>query len=55
MMDNKFRDRKYTIAVFFALADTVGLYFNYMDANTYVLAQGVILGMYATANVLGKK
>ena len=42
--------------MFFSIADTIGWFFNYMDGQTFVLAQGVILGMYGAANVMkGKK
>ena len=52
-MDNVMsRNRKYTLAVFFALANTVALFFGFMAEDAYILGQGVILGMYGAANVL---
>ena len=53
-MDTVFRSRKFQLAVFFSLADTIGFYFNYMDASLFVMAQGVILGMYGAMNVASK-
>lgn len=51
-MDARYRSRKYTLAIFFALANTVALFFGYMNDSQYVLGQGVILGMYGAANVM---
>ena len=55
MNDNIFRNRKYSLAVFFALANTTALFFGFMDEVQYVLSQGIILGMYGAANVMAKK
>lgn len=56
-MDDKFRSRKFLLALFFAITDTVALF---AQVNTglfgvYIGAQATILGMYGMANVKEKK
>ncbi len=54
-MDMIHRNRKYVLAMFAMFANTVALFTGVMEAQTYILGQGVILGMYNTANVLKEK
>lgn len=53
-MEQVSRNRKYTLAVFFALANTVALFFGFMAEDVYIMGQGIILGMYGAANVFAK-
>ena len=55
MDDGRFRSRKYTLAVFFALANTIALFFGFMAQDMYIMGQGVILGLYSAANVMKTK
>ena len=56
-MDDKFRSRKFGLAVYFAITDMVAMF---TDVDTglfgaYIGAQAVILGLYGAANVIEKK
>jgi len=56
-MDDKFRSRKFGLAIFFAVSDTVALFMNVDTGQfgAYIGAQAVILGLYGAANVMEKK
>lgn len=55
MVDNKYNSRKFVLACFFAASTTVGLYFGHIDAGNYIVAIGLVLGLYGSANVASKK
>ena len=55
MTDQKYRSRKFGLAVFAMLASTVGLFMGHLDGNAWYLSIGVILGLYSAANVMEKK
>jgi hypothetical protein len=45
------RQRKYTLAVFFACASTVALFWDKLDGDQYVWVVGLVLGLYGAVNV----
>ena len=56
-MDDKFRSRKFLLALFFAITDTVAL-FAQVDIGlfgAYIGGQATILGLYGMANVKEKQ
>ena len=53
-METVMRSRKFQLAVFFTLADTIGFFMNFMDASQFIAAQTLILGLYSAANIAGK-
>ena len=55
MMDDRYRSRKYTLAVFFAMTNTTALFTGFLDDAQYVMSQAIILGLYGAANVLKDK
>ena len=57
MKDDKYRSRKFGLAVFFSIVDTIALFAS-VDVGlfgAFIGAQAVILGLYGTANVMEKK
>ena len=54
-MDNKFKSRRWMLAVFFSLSSTVGLYFNHITDSNYVMIVGLILGIYGATSHYDKK
>ncbi len=46
--------RKFIIASFFSVASTVALFADKLSGGEYVALAGVVLGLYATANVVEK-
>ena len=56
-MDDKYRSRKFGLAVFFTITDTIAL-FSDVDVGlfgAYIGAQATILGLYGMANVAEKR
>lgn len=52
MIDDRYRSRKYSLAMFFAIANTIAIFFGFMSDVQYVMGQIGILGMYGAANVM---
>ena len=56
-VDDKYRSRKFALAVFFSIADTVAV-FKGIDVGlfgAFIGAQATILGLYGAANVIQAK
>ena len=51
MTDMIFRNRKYTLAMFFACVGTVALFFGKLTGGEWVMLAGAIMGLYGAANV----
>ena len=51
-MSDKYRSRKFILAVFFSLASTVGLYFGHITDSNYVMIIGLVLGLYGGSNLM---
>lgn len=54
-MDDKFRSRKYALAVSSLFAITAGLFTGFITGGEYIAGITSILGMYGAANVWDKK
>jgi hypothetical protein len=52
---DKFKSRRFGLAVFFSLASTVALYFDKMSDSNYVMVVGLIMGIYGATSHFGKK
>ena len=53
-MDILYRNRKFQLAVFFTIADTIAFFFGLMNASEFIMSQGIILGLYGAVNVASK-
>lgn len=49
-----FPDRKFTLAIFFSLVSTLGLFASKLSGGEFVALVGTILGLYGIANVATK-
>ena len=54
-MDAVFTQRKFTIAVLFAVASIVGLFTEHITGGEFIALSSSILGLYGAANVMSKK
>jgi len=54
-MDEKYRSRKFYLAVFFALMATVGLFTGHLEGGAYVGVVTSVLMLYGAANVAEKR
>ena len=54
-MDDRYRSRKFTLAVSSLCMTGVGLYMGFIGGGEFVAAITVILGLYGAANVMDKK
>jgi len=54
-MDNKFRSRKFMVAIFFTLSGTVGLFMDKLGGGEYIALATTVLTLYGLANVADKK
>lgn len=51
MNDEKYRSRKFLLAVFFAVTGTLALFVGKIDGAVWVSMVGLVLGLYGAANV----
>ena len=49
------RQRKFTLACFFSLMGTIGWFLDKLTGSEYIALVTIILGLYATANVLQRQ
>jgi len=54
-MDDRYRSRKFGLAVFFTLTSTTALFTDYLEGGEYLAAMGLVLGLYGMANVMQSK
>ena len=54
-MDEIMRQRKFTLACFFSLMGTIGWFLDKLTGSEYITLVTIILGLYATANVLQRQ
>ena len=54
-MDEKFRSRKFGLAVTFSLVSIAALFSGHLSGGEFIAATTVILGLYGAANVMDKK
>jgi len=54
-MDDKYRSRKFGLAVFFTVAGTIAFYMKLMGAGEWLALVGEVLALYGWANVVEKK
>lgn len=54
-MNDKYRSRKYALAVISMFGLHTALFTNYIGGSEYIAGLSLVLGLYATANVMDKK
>ena len=54
-MDDKFRSRKFALAVFFSVSGVMALFLGKISGGEFIGLAGVVLGLYGAANVMEKK
>jgi hypothetical protein len=54
-MDNRFRSRKFLLAVAFTTTGVVGLFADKIGGGEFIGLAGVVLGLYGTASVVEAK
>ena len=49
--NNRFRSRKFLLAMIFTISGVVGLFLGTLDGGTFVALASLVLGLYAGADV----
>jgi len=55
MIDEKYRSRKFLLALLASIVSSIALFTIDFSGATWVSAQSIILGLYGVANVTNKK